>query len=413
MEKRKQLLAQLGALLHVGILSRAGGAVEVLSGPLNPIWNNAKLIEELENGARKQSVPFILQDEFMVCFASLRLEQGKNVDTGNRREEADPSENSNGEKERIFFIGPMGLDRLGGVELHRVYRHYGVKGEEPAIRRFSYSNLLQTVSTIGCVITGDLYTEKQLSRTNDSLEPEIKREKELAMFFYQDEEENLHHTYQEERELLECIRSGKVKEALEYSANMDVSLGRTAKKEVNHWRYAAVAAVTLCTRAAIEGGVSPASAYQMSDFYIQKLDEAKDIKGIIEYRNRAVEDLTTKVYKKQNTKSYSNYIERCKEYVEKHYREKIYLSDIADKMGLSETYLSRLFHKETGIRLQDYIVQIRLDHAANLLLYSEEPILKIAEYVNFPSQSYFGRVFKEKYHMSPRVYREQFKPKGF
>ena len=65
------------------------------------------------------------------------------------------------------------------------------------------------------------------------------------------------------------------------------------------------------------------------------------------------------------------------------------------------------------MRLQDYILSVRLDHAANLLMYSDEPIARIAEYVNFPSQSYFGRVFKEKMQMSPRRYRELHKPKEF
>ena len=86
------------------------------------------------------------------------------------------------------------------------------------------------------------------------------------------------------------------------------------------------------------------------------------------------------------------------------------MSEIADTLGLSETYLSRLFKKETGERLQDYIVGVRLEHAANLLKYSEESLSKIAEYVKFPSQSYMGKVFKEKYKMSPRQYREQNRP---
>ena len=86
------------------------------------------------------------------------------------------------------------------------------------------------------------------------------------------------------------------------------------------------------------------------------------------------------------------------------------LSEIADILGLSETYLSRLFKKETGERLQDYIVSVRLEHAANLLKYSEESISKIAEYVNFPSQSYMGKIFKERYLLSPKQYREKNRP---
>lgn len=56
---------------------------------------------------------------------------------------------------------------------------------------------------------------------------------------------------------------------------------------------------------------------------------------------------------------------------------------------------------------------IRIERAANLLIYSEESIPRIAEYVNFPSQSYFGKIFKAKKNMTPRQYRESYKPTEF
>lgn len=69
--------------------------------------------------------------------------------------------------------------------------------------------------------------------------------------------------------------------------------------------------------------------------------------------------------------------------------------------------------KETGERLQDYIVRFRVERAANLLMYSEEGISDIAEYVNFPSQSYLGKVFKKYKGMTPQKYRDKFKPREF
>ena len=79
----------------------------------------------------------------------------------------------------------------------------------------------------------------------------------------------------------------------------------------------------------------------------------------------------------------------------KHYREKIYLEDIAEALGISPTYLSKLFKKETGQCLQDYINEERVFRAANLLIYSELSLTEIAEYVHFPNQSYFGKIFKQ------------------
>ncbi len=58
--------------------------------------------------------------------------------------------------------------------------------------------------------------------------------------------------------------------------------------------------------------------------------------------------------------------------------------------------------------LQDYVNEVRVERSANLLMYSDESLSMIAEYVNFPSQSYFGKVFKEKKGMTTRQFRERY-----
>lgn len=49
----------------------------------------------------------------------------------------------------------------------------------------------------------------------------------------------------------------------------------------------------------------------------------------------------------------------------------------------------------------------------NMLMYSDLEISKIGDYVNFPSQSYFGKMFKKYMHMTPGKYRNLYKPKEF
>ena len=54
--------------------------------------------------------------------------------------------------------------------------------------------------------------------------------------------------------------------------------------------------------------------------------------------------------------------------IRKHFREKIYVEDIASALGISEGYLSRVFKKETGGSIQDYVNQVRVNRAADLLI---------------------------------------------
>lgn len=131
------------------------------------------------------------------------------------------------------------------------------------------------------------------------------------------------------------------------------------------------------------------------------------------YRNHAIEELARRVQEQKEKRHTSNYTEQCKDYIYRHYREKIYLEDIADSLGISSSYLSRLFKRETKVSLQDFINDVKVEKAANLLVYSEETLPGIAEYVNFPSQSYFGKIFKQKMKMTPKQYRELHKPAEF
>lgn len=389
------VLKRLSGLLNVGIFCMNSQDRSLMSYQENldssPIYHSAPLREGLLEGAQNQEEPYIYRDEYKVYFACIRAE------------------------DLFYLIGPMSLELLERMELHQFYRAYGIEAaNEKRLKHFTFSEMLDIVETVTNLVTGREYTDKELIYANrivtDTKEQE---EREHVMFRKETGEEELyHHTYQEERKLLDSVREGRVEDALSYSRSMDADLGKLSKKELNHWKNVAVVAITLCTRAAIDGGISPYIAYQISDFYIQKSDSCTDIARMIRYRDRAVEELTRQVRQKKGRRT-SNYVERCKDYVDKNYRKKIYLSDIAENLGLSETYLSRLFKKETGERLQDYIVGVRLEHAANLLKYSKEPISDIAEYVNFPSQSYMGKVFQKKYQMSPKQCRESQSPSEY
>ena len=384
------LLKRIAILMKVGIFKSQGR--DLISyqenTEYNPLFHCERLRQELMEMALKQEKPYIYKDEYSVYFACIH------------------------EKDAYYLIGPMSIQLIERVELHRYYKKYDMSKEtEKRLFHFSFAEVLDIVETVTKIVSQKEYSDNDLIYANHLVkETKEQEEHEQVLFDMKEGEEELyHHTYQEERKLLDSVRDGRSEDAIRYSRNMDSELGKLSAKELNHWKNVAIVAITLTTRAAIEGGISPSVAYRISDFYIQKSDSCKDIAQIIKYRDHAVEELTGQVEKKKSRRT-SSYVERCRDYVGKHYREKIYLSEIADTLGLSETYLSRLFRKETGERLQDYIVGVRLEHAANLLKYSEESISKIAEYVNFPSQSYMGKVFKEKYEMSPKQYREQKRP---
>ena len=90
-----------------------------------------------------------------------------------------------------------------------------------------------------------------------------------------------------------------------------------------------------------------------------------------------------------------------------HIRERITIEDLADVFGVSASYLSRLFKKETGISVSEYIREQKIHVAKNLLRFSDYPMIDIANRLSFSSQSHFIQQFREAVGVTPKKYRDE------
>lgn len=96
-------------------------------------------------------------------------------------------------------------------------------------------------------------------------------------------------------------------------------------------------------------------------------------------------------------------------YIDEHYAEKISLEQIAAQSHVNSTYMSELFKKEMGVRLIDYINNLRVIHACEYLRFSNYSMGQIAELCGFNDQNYFTKVFKKFLNTTPSNYRVDFK----
>lgn len=93
-------------------------------------------------------------------------------------------------------------------------------------------------------------------------------------------------------------------------------------------------------------------------------------------------------------------------YIRAHYPEKLTVEWLAAVVGLSPKYLIRIFKKETGMTLMEYLTRARLDAACNLLENTTKSICEISEAVGYSDALYFSKVFRNTYGISPRTYRQ-------
>ncbi|MET3548648.1 MULTISPECIES: response regulator [Paenibacillus] len=102
----------------------------------------------------------------------------------------------------------------------------------------------------------------------------------------------------------------------------------------------------------------------------------------------------------------SKVIRQVKEFVKDHFQRDLSLTEVANEVYLSPGYLSILFKKETGMNFSKYLTDLRLRKAGHLLLNSNMKINDIAAFVGIDNTSYFCRLFKTNYGVSPLQYRE-------
>jgi AraC-like DNA-binding protein len=105
--------------------------------------------------------------------------------------------------------------------------------------------------------------------------------------------------------------------------------------------------------------------------------------------------------------SSSNIVLGVKEYIIKHLSKEMTLGEIAWHVGKGEEHLARVFKRETGRTVFDYVREVRINHARTLIPNPSLTMSEIATQCGFNSLSFFSRTFRQITGMSPTGYRQQ------
>lgn len=221
-------------------------------------------------------------------------------------------------------------------------------------------------------------------------------------------EEHLHHDNLKEKKLYHLVKEGLPEEIKEFFSSTVIFEGVgtvTKNNPVRNDKNLAITIVALASRAAMDGGLHSEIAYTLSDMFIQRIEDdttfnlvtiSKEI--YVEYAKH-VEDL-----KEQN---YSKAIVSVQQYIYNHLYKKIELESLADHVHLHPNYLSRLFKKQVGLTISEYILREKVKEAKTWLEKSDLSITEIANQLNFHDQSHFIKVYKRIEGITPKQYRLQ------
>lgn len=226
-----------------------------------------------------------------------------------------------------------------------------------------------------------------------------------------------HRPMEEEYTFYQAVKSGNVNSVLSqlqngHFANPDGTqpkgMGTLSHSPLTNIKYHFVVATALITRHCVEGGMELELSYQLSDFYIQRCDRCNAIEQVISLHKKMVLDFTNRMLNLQKAPIHSKPVIQCIDYIYEHIQERVTVAELSAFTNLSPNYLSKIFKKECGIMISEYIQQKKMELAQNLLKYSNYSIIEIANYLSFSSQSHFIQTFKKYSNCTPKKFRDSF-----
>lgn len=120
------------------------------------------------------------------------------------------------------------------------------------------------------------------------------------------------------------------------------------------------------------------------------------------------EEKATEKEEEDDTSEASNFIvKNALEYIETHYNSKLKLSDVADKIYVSQWHLSKLLNRLTGQNFSEILNSVRIEKAKELLADPSLRIGDVADAVGFMDMAHFSRVFKKIEGVSANEYRNK------
>ena len=217
-------------------------------------------------------------------------------------------------------------------------------------------------------------------------------------------------TYYTEQQLLQNIREGNPNYSLTLENASRLSTGVRAQSTDGGLTTAIISCTSfasLCVRAAIEGGLSPDTAYSIGDNYIQKMIACTKITDLRNINHTMYDEFIQTVKQLRLGTSYSKPIQSCIDYIEMHLSDDLSVQRLAQRTGYADYYLTRKFREETGMSLIQYITGARIRYARLLLETTDLPVSRIAEQLHFCSSSYFTTHFRKETGLSPKEYRSK------
>ncbi|MGO4180874.1 helix-turn-helix domain-containing protein [Paenibacillus sp. TAF43_2] len=134
--------------------------------------------------------------------------------------------------------------------------------------------------------------------------------------------------------------------------------------------------------------------------FMQSLNSIEDMENYLQYL------VNTATEYRNFTEQPKSVVEEIKQHIHSHCGDELSRTSLAETVYLNPDYLARLFKKETGISLGNYIIQVRIKAAKHLLETTQLSVNTIASKTGYTNYSYFTKLFKQEIGCTPNEFRK-------
>ncbi len=204
------------------------------------------------------------------------------------------------------------------------------------------------------------------------------------VFEYRETDRNFFNTF------MQSVSSGIQERSL---TKLDMTISNVFENTVNFHIDELILLCNSCLLAA--NMMSSAENYE----YIPAAERIKErfdnIEQLEDFLHHCIKSLAVKQSDEGVSLSKRSIMPMIKEYIDKNFQERISLTDLSEKFGISEKYLSKMFKKYTGENYAQYLNKVRIGVALQMLQKTHLSVREIAEACGYSDYPYFARVFKK------------------
>ena len=215
----------------------------------------------------------------------------------------------------------------------------------------------------------------------------------------------LENLQEKERMLLAALRRGDSETGYKALGEMLQDAETALPSKIENFRYKSFELLVILSRAAASNSSNCDEILEINNRYFKRIQESNTKEEIRKYMRLALDQMAGRIFSFQGIR-HASVLRKAERFIWRNYTRKVGLDEISRASGLSAPYFSTIFKEEMGENLSSYLNRLRVERAATLLTETGKSLTEISSLCGFKDKSWFSKIFKAFFGVSPGKYRE-------